>query len=705
MGTPSVVPAPATAPKPLLSRLIPLALVLTVLVASYLPQLSSLPAPLQASGSVFSVALPAPAPARSPPLAGAPPLPLPLPPPPRTTHPLSTLYSCPPHTGARCSGTSNSDLVDAAYEHIARQVANQSAWGGGACQWRAPSPAHFTVAWPAGVSAEAVAAAQAPGGGAALCLPLGVPHALTLQARDAQGQPVCAGGDYLEAQLEGAGVRARPWTRDNGDGTYTLTLLLPDDELLVGSASLSVGHLFSGLAGLAWNPFWEAGSSRTALALPPTRLRFARWGSSDCLGGAPPAAAPPPARPRHFLPAPTASCRTLDFMSQAFWRGHWVAQPANASACRAGACTGSPAGVLTQPWVYRLPHCALHLFSRRAARACLNGSWIFGSGDSTMLDTLGNLMVGTLGLATGGWVDMPATQPRGRNFDAPGEWAQWNASLGSGPSGPMAENWRGHLGGGGGEEEPGEEPGGGEPEGAFWGRFSNIWNAATETQGALHEQCCQGLTVVHNQGWRGRHSALLGPWAPSGMGPDVLLVNSGMHDGMRFSLNLDSFRDYALYMEESAPEWWGALRDMASGGRAACAPRMVWRSTYAPAGSHRTKRSNPQHMEVFNRMAAMSIRARDGEREWGGGGGEVEGAVPPMPPPAVARGSGGACRRPQQGARRHWDFIDAFDMSFPWHHDDKSSDGGHYGRHFAVGVDNVDRVMIQALLNGLCPLA
>ena len=100
-------------------------------------------------------------------------------------------------------------------------------------------------------------------------------------------------------------------------------------------------------------------------------------------------------------------------MSQAFWRGHWVAQPMEAPACRPGACSGAPSGTLTQPWVYRLPHCAFHLFSPPQARACLNHSWLFASGDSTMLDSLGNLMVSTLGLATGGWVDMPAAQPRG----------------------------------------------------------------------------------------------------------------------------------------------------------------------------------------------------------------------------------------------------------------------------------------------------
>ena len=110
---------------------------------------------------------------------------------------------------------------------------------------------------------------------------------------------MCAGGDYLEALLEGPSVKARPFTQDHGDGTYSVTILLPDDDLLVGPARLSVGHLFTGLAGLAWNPFWEAGSSKTALAVPLTELYFERWGGCSRgrgrgSGALPPRPPPPP---------------------------------------------------------------------------------------------------------------------------------------------------------------------------------------------------------------------------------------------------------------------------------------------------------------------------------------------------------------------------------------------------------------------------
>ena len=674
-----------------------LVLLLFLLLVTYLPSANFLPAPAKASAVVLAVVTaPADLSATAPNVAAAfaaaasaagleraP-----------RAHPLSTLYSCPAGTGFDCEGTSNSDLVDAVYDHIARQMANRSTWGGDACQWRASSPSHFTATWPHGVGPAAAAAAaqsEAPAE-AAICLPLGVPHTLRLQARDKDGQEVCAGGDYLEARVEGPSVRARPMTKDFGDGTYSLTIHLPDDDLLVGPATLSVGHLFTGLAGLAWNHHWEVGASRTAQALPPTRLRLVRWGSPGCPGFDAAGAE----KPASYLPAPTASCRTLDFTSQAFWRGHWVQQPhtgEGAQACRGGACTGDPSRALTLPWVYRLPYCHFHLFSLAEARSCLNNSWLFGSGDSTMLDTLGNLMVSGLALPTEGWVDMPNALPRGRHFDAPGEYTGWNASLGQSSSPPEAY-WR-------------------TDSGPFFGRFSNIWNAAVATSGALHEQCCQGLTVVHNDGWKGRHRALLGPWAPSGMGPDVMLINTGMHDGMRFSLDFLSFRDYGMYVTESAPEWWRELRGIAMPSApersSACLPRMVWRHTYAPAGSHRSKRSNPQHMEVFNRMVAMTIFKSEGERAGGGQAAAVghrePPQLPPRPPPARARGdNSGKCGRPQHSAERTWDFIDGFDISFPWHFDDEVSDGGHYGRHHGPGTDNVDRVTIQTLLNGLCPL-
>jgi hypothetical protein len=46
-------------------------------------------------------------------------------------------------------------------------------------------------------------------------------------------------------------------------------------------------------------------------------------------------------------------------------------------------------------------------------------------------------------------------------------------------------------------------------------------------------------------------------------------------------------------------------------------------------------------------------------------------------------------------------------MTFPWHHDNEVSDGGHYGRYWCntnafARCDFVDLFMIHVLMNGLC---
>jgi len=382
-------------------------------------------------------------------------------------------------------------------------------------------------------------------------------------------------------------------------------------------------------------------------------------------------------------------------MAWPFWEGHWVAQPLGGAACGEGACTGAPPGaVLTAPWVYRLPECHFHLFSPPEARACLNGSWLFSSGDSNFLDTAGNLLNATLALSNEpGWMDVPVAHPKGRSFDIRGSRPGWNASLvhahtlvDFNPPPPAPEAWL---------------PDATWPAATFHFRVSNIWNAAPAEGGALEDQCCHGLLVVHRADWRGRHQSLLLPEGAAGRGPDVIFVNTGLHDGMRFSLHAYALRDFASELELSAVAWWArTLRGWAAPAAAAgagaegaqgggeCKPRMIWRSTVAPAGRARLKRSNPQHLEVFNRLTAVALAGA------GGGGREA----------LRARGGGGGsgCARPFHTRSDEWSFLDMFDMTFPWHFDEAVSDGGHYGRHFAPGSDNVDKMQIQVLLNGLC---
>ena len=618
--------------------------------------------------------------------AGASPARSPAPLRPRALEDFSSLYACPRGSPlSTCGGMTNLDLVEAVHKRFfesAPPPAGANASEEELCYSRRSVASRFSVEWPPTVVPDTVGGGGGGGGGGSggdgappRCVQLGVPHTLVIRAAGEDGRPVCGGGDYLEAALLGPTVRARPRTVDVGDGRYEVTVHLPDDPLLVGPAKLSLGQLFRKFSGMAYfNNYVD--DAPDAVVLGETEVRLARFGGC----GAAPAAVPP-----HLLRAPPArSCRDVDFMAWPFWEGHWVAQPlAGGARCAPGACAGAPPGeVLTLPWVYRLPECHFHLFAPPEARACLNGSWLFSSGDSNFLDTAGNLVNFTLALHEPAWMDHPAAHPKGRSFDMRGSRPGWDPALvkvkyphlvDENPPPPRPDEWA---------------PDALWPAAPFHFRLTNIWNAAPFEHGPLEDQCCWGLMIVHQRDWRGKHQAMLQPEGAVGRGPDVMFINTGLHDGMRFSLHPYALRDFASELELSAVGWWQhTLRGWASGGDGKCKPRMIWRHSVAPGGRARLKRANPQHLEVFNRLTAVAVAGA-------GGGGGREG---------LRARAAGACQRPFHTASDEWSFLDMFDMTFPWHFNEDVSDGGHYGRHFKVGADNVDRMQIQVLLNGLCP--
>jgi hypothetical protein len=570
---------------------------------------------------------------------------------------FTTLYRCAP--GAACADADA--LVNAAYALLD----DVDGGGGGnatrACRARVSAPAAWSVRWP-GEAERAAGAAPAAAGAPPRCVELGYPFSVALRARDAGGAGLCAGGDYVEAALAGARVRARPRTTDYGNGSYALEIFLPDDELLVGEAELSARVLFRALGGLARASDYAARFGVDAVALPAERLRLVRAGGCGAAGVAAAAAAAAAARgapPPPPLAPPAARCDEVDFTAAPFWDGHWVAQDRGAAECAPGACFGSPAAAaLRADWVYRLRGCAFALRAPAAARGCLDGGWLFSSGDSTALDSLGNLLNSTLALDARAALDVrardashvPSVLPKGRSFDARGPWA----------------------------------PAAGGANMSF--RATNIWNAAPAEAGLPEDQCCHGVAVISNGGWRGRHEAALRA-APEP--PSLLIVNSGLHDGMRYSLARTGLRDYASDVEILAAPFWDSLGGWAARDGARCAPSLVWRATLAPAGTARTKRANPQFVEIMNRIVAGAL---------------LRGAPPRDAAARRARGgcAGGARAPDAPGAAPRWQFIDAFDMSFPWHFTNQVSDGGHYGRHHCDECAHVDIFMQQVLLNGVC---
>jgi hypothetical protein len=103
-------------------------------------------------------------------------------------------------------------------------------------------------------------------------------------------------------------------------------------------------------------------------------------------------------------------------------------------------------------------------------------------------------------------------------------------------------------------------------------------------------------------------------------------------------------------------------------------PRIFYRTTIATAGYARDLAFNPHKMEVFNGIMVEKIQNK-----------------------GLLRNGGGV--------------VDQFDMSFPWHYDNRYSDGVHYGRAPAkarwrdgeIGHHYfVDLMLCHVLLNAVC---
>uniref|UniRef100_A0ACD5TAN5 Uncharacterized protein n=1 Tax=Avena sativa TaxID=4498 RepID=A0ACD5TAN5_AVESA len=148
--------------------------------------------------------------------------------------------------------------------------------------------------------------------------------------------------------------------------------------------------------------------------------------------------------------------------------------------------------------------------------------------------------------------------------------------------------------------------------------------------------------------------------------PDVAILNSGLHDGCYWS----SFRAYIQATEFAAEFWSGVMAKVRSRGLAA--PRVFYRTTVATGGYARDLAFNPNKMELFNGVLVEKLRQH----------GVLTGGV-----------------------------IDNFDMTFPWHYDNRCNDGVHYGRAPAklawrdgkIGHQYfVDLMLGHVLLNAIC---
>ncbi|KAF5758194.1 putative immunoglobulin-like protein [Helianthus annuus] len=171
----------------------------------------------------------------------------------------------------------------------------------------------------------------------------------------------------------------------------------------------------------------------------------------------------------------------------------------------------------------------------------------------------------------------------------------------------------------------------------------------------------QGLNSLYNHGYR----EYLNNYFSGETVPDTLIMNSGLHDGVYWP-NLRRFIKGA----EDAAAFWAEVLDGVR-RRKVAVPNVIYRTTVATGGYARRLVFNPNKMEAFNGVFVDKLR--------------------------------------QLGLIDH--VIDHFDMTYPWHYDNRCNDGVHYGRAPAkmkwrdgeIGHQYfVDLMLCHVLLNVLC---
>lgn len=325
------------------------------------------------------------------------------------------------------------------------------------------------------------------------------------------------------------------------------------------------------------------------------------------------------------LPA-LETCRAADFARDA-WSGRWtrLARKDNCEEvdaagryrclapdhpCEAPWCEGPLGALESNGWVYSA-HCSFRLFTADAAWRCLDGKWLFFWGDSNHVDTIRNLLTFVLGVTD--------TSAVARRFDA------------------VFTN-----------------PSGGPETVRITNVFNGHWNVSMNYL---------GLQSLRNREFR---QLLRSYFMSSDRVPDVVILNSGLHDGCYWT----SVRAFAQGAEFAAQFWSGVLAKVRARGHTA--PRVFYRTTVATGGYARDLAFNPSKMDAYNGVLVEKMRQH----------GVLTGGV-----------------------------IDNFDMTFPWHYDNRCNDGVHYGRAPArlVWRDGkighqyfVDLMLGHVLLNAIC---
>lgn len=187
-------------------------------------------------------------------------------------------------------------------------------------------------------------------------------------------------------------------------------------------------------------------------------------------------------------------------------------------------------------------------------------------------------------------------------------------------------------------------------------RFTSIFNGHSN-----HSQNYEGLDSLMNEEYR---EVLKGYFSKSVV-PDTIIMNSGLHDGVHWP----NIRQFVRGAEFAARFWAGVREGVRERGVAP--PEIIYRTTVATGGYARRMAFNPHKMEAFNGVVLDKLRRH------------------------------GALDR----------VVDGFDMTYPWHYDNRCNDGVHYGRaplkrkwrDGQIGHQYfVDLMLGHVLINALC---
>ncbi|KAI3908235.1 hypothetical protein MKW92_021474 [Papaver armeniacum] len=170
----------------------------------------------------------------------------------------------------------------------------------------------------------------------------------------------------------------------------------------------------------------------------------------------------------------------------------------------------------------------------------------------------------------------------------------------------------------------------------------------------------EGLNSLSN----GEYRDLLKRYFSEATVPDTMIMNSGLHD-----IKFRSIRSFTGGADFAAMFWKEVIDSVKA--RNLTAPKLLYRTTVTTGGYARGLGFNPQKMEVYNDVVLDKLREH----------GILSGV------------------------------IDDFDMTFPWHYDNRCNDGVHYGRAPAkarwrdgeIGHQYfVDLMLVHVILNALC---